>query len=106
MPAQTPSDPAAKAAEKAFRDITIEIWTLFAIGVTATILRTYARIRLVGAKGLTADDYLVWMGVIFYAAQSALGWNIGYAAHGLANNAMSDEERAALDPEDPEFAAR
>lgn len=97
---------AAKAAEKAFRDVTIEIWTLFAIGVTATILRTYARIRSVGFKGLTMDDYLVWVGVVFYAAQSALGWNIGYAAQGLANNAMTDEERASLSPEDPEFTAR
>lgn len=106
MSTNAPPDQAAKAAEKAFRDITIEIWTLFAIAVMATILRTYARIRAVGAKGLTADDYLVWLGVAFYAAQSALGWNIGYAARGLANNAMTDEERSALNSNDPEFAAR
>lgn len=106
MSADGPSAQAAKAAEQAFRDVTIEIWTLFAIGVVATALRTYARMRSVGVKGLTLDDYLVWLGVIFYAAQSALGWNIGYAAHGLANNAMTDEERAALQLDDPEFAGR
>lgn len=100
------TEQAAKAAEEAFRDVTIEIWTLFAIGVSATALRTYGRARTVGVKGLAADDYLVWLGVMFYAAQSALGWNIGNAAQGLANNAMTDEERASLLPGSPEFVAR
>lgn len=106
LPRDTAAEQAAKAEEELFRDVTIEIWTLFAFGVLATILRTYARVRTVSFKGLTADDYLVWVGVVFYAAQSALGWNIGYAAQGLANNAMSDGQRAALSSDDPEYTAR
>lgn len=55
---------AAAAAAAAFQRSTIEIWTLFAVGASVTMLRTYARIRAVGIKGLTADDYLVWVGVV------------------------------------------
>ncbi|KAG8416250.1 hypothetical protein J3458_006846 [Metarhizium acridum] len=102
------SDPAAQAAaaEAAFHHFTIELWTLYGIGVFATFLRTYARIRAVGARNLRADDYLVWVGVAFYTAQAALGYSIGNIAHGLANNGMSDAERVALSPSDPEYQSR
>lgn len=60
-----PSDPAAlAAAEAAFRESTIEIWTLFAIGLLATIVRTCARLNAVGFKGLRSDDLFVWIGVV------------------------------------------
>lgn len=55
---------AANAAQAAFRQLTIEIWTLYSIAMTSTILRTYARIRAVGIKDLRADDYLIWIGVV------------------------------------------
>jgi hypothetical protein len=42
----------------------------------------------------------------FYSAQAALGYSIGNVAHGLANNGMSDAERAALLPSDPEYDLR
>lgn len=59
------SDPAAlAAAEAAFRQSTIEIWTLFAIGFVITVIRTGARLSAVGLKGLRPDDYLVWVGVV------------------------------------------
>lgn len=51
-------------AAAAFERSTIEIWTLFGVAVSVTVLRTYARVRSVGFKGLTADDYLVWVGVV------------------------------------------
>lgn len=60
-----PTDPAAvAAAQEAFRKSTIEIWTLFAIGVVATVIRTGARLHAVGIKHLRPDDYLVWLGVV------------------------------------------
>jgi hypothetical protein len=104
--AQEAANASAAAAAAAFQRSTIEIWTLFAVGASVTILRTYARIRAVGIKGLTADDYLVWVGVVFYAAQSALGWSVGNSAHGMANNSMTNAERAALSPDDVEYQAR
>ncbi|KJF61196.1 uncharacterized protein CIMG_11576 [Coccidioides immitis RS] len=102
-----PPDPAAQAAaEEAFRKSTIEIWTLFAIGVSATVLRTSARVSAVGFRNLRPDDYLVWVGVILYACQSALGYSIGNSAKGLANNSLTDAERAALSINDPEYQFR
>lgn len=64
-----PSDAAAAAAlaaeaAAAFQAMTIEIWTLYGVALATTILRTYARIRAVGIKGLRWDDYLVWVGVV------------------------------------------
>ena len=52
------------AAAAAFRQFTIEAWTLYAFGVLVTVLRTYARITAVGIKKLRADDYLVWVGIV------------------------------------------
>jgi hypothetical protein len=41
-----------------------------------------------------------------YTAQCSLGYTLGIAAHGLANNGLSDEQRSALSPEDPEYTFR
>lgn len=55
---------AAKAAAAALEQFTIEAWTLLGVGLTVTILRTYARVKAVGFKGLQPDDYLVWVGAV------------------------------------------
>ncbi|KAJ4118949.1 hypothetical protein NW768_010691 [Fusarium equiseti] len=44
--------------------------------------------------------------IIFYTIQTTLAYNIGILAHGLANNGMTDAERAALSPSDPEYNFR
>lgn len=61
---------AAAAAGAALKRFTTEAWTLLAIGLFITILRTYARARAVGLKGLQADDYLVWVAAVrlYYVA--------------------------------------
>ncbi|OAA50728.1 hypothetical protein ISF_09346 [Cordyceps fumosorosea ARSEF 2679] len=94
------------AAEAAFRKFTTELWTLYAVGLSSTMLRTYARIRAVGVRGLRPDDYFVWVGVLFYTAQTTLGYNVGHAAHGLANNGMTETQRASLDPNSDEYMRR
>ncbi|KAJ6789417.1 hypothetical protein PWT90_03647 [Aphanocladium album] len=111
------------AAEAAFHKFTVELWTLYVVGLSSTILRTYARIRAVGLRGLRADDYFVWVGVVcsiahavedciangeqvFYTAQTSLGYNIGHAADGMANNGMTDAQRANLDPGSDEYMKR
>ncbi|KAJ5832858.1 hypothetical protein N7474_001169 [Penicillium riverlandense] len=93
------------ASEAAYRT-TVELWTLYAIGVAVTILRTYARVRAVGVRNLRLDDYLIWVGVIFYTAQTALAYSVGNVAHGLANNSMTAAQRAALSSDNPEYHAR
>lgn len=66
-----PLDPAAAAAmqaaaEAAMRQFTIEAFTLLAVAISVTILRTYARMRGDGIRGLGWDDYFVWMGVVCF----------------------------------------
>lgn len=85
---------------------TIELWTLFSVGCLTTILRTYARIKAVGFMNLRADDFLVWVGLIGYASQCSLGYSIGNVAKGFANNGMTPEQRAALEPSSPEYQFR
>lgn len=41
-----------------------ELWTLYAFGVSFTILRTYARIKAVGFRDLDWDDYLIWVAMV------------------------------------------
>ncbi|KAI1207526.1 uncharacterized protein F4807DRAFT_452868 [Annulohypoxylon truncatum] len=112
--AATSADPAAaaaaaaaqQAAAAAMLQFTIEAWTLLSIGIVVTMLRTYARIKAVGFKGLQADDYLVWIGAIFYAIETSLAYSVGHVAQGLANNGMTDAQRAALSPDSAEFKTR
>ncbi|PLB48751.1 hypothetical protein P170DRAFT_455637 [Aspergillus steynii IBT 23096] len=94
------------AAQAAFHKSTVESWTLYAFGVAATILRTYARGNAVGYRNLRSDDYLVWVGVLFYTAQTALAYSVGKSANGLANSGMTDAQRAALSVDDPEYRFR
>lgn len=106
-----PADPAAMAAaaaaaQDAFHKATIELWTLYSIALASTFLRTYARVRAVGWSNLRLDELFVWIGVLFHAAQTALGYQIGPSAHGLSNTGMSPEMRAALDPSSDEYMQR
>ncbi|XXH01068.1 hypothetical protein Hte_007419 [Hypoxylon texense] len=109
--AAQPADPAAAAAamaaaQAAMLQFTIEAWTLLAIGICVTILRTYARVKAVGFRRLQADDYLVWVGVTFYAVETSLAYSVGAVAQGLANNGMTDEQRATLSPDSAEYRTR
>ncbi|KAB8265817.1 hypothetical protein BDV32DRAFT_115916 [Aspergillus pseudonomiae] len=84
----------------------VELWTLYSVGVAITLLRTYARYRAVGWKQFAADDYLVWVGILFYTAQTALAYSVSSVAHGLANSGMTDAQRASLSVDDSEYYQR
>ncbi|KAJ5574054.1 uncharacterized protein N7459_008481 [Penicillium hispanicum] len=93
----------------------VELWVLYSVGVTFTLIRTYARVRAVGWRDLAPDDYLIWVGIvrilavdakIFYTAQTALAYTVTSVAFGLANSGMTDAERAALSIDDPEYHYR
>ncbi|GFF25103.1 hypothetical protein IFM46972_01284 [Aspergillus udagawae] len=101
------SDSAADdAAQAALYKSTVVLWTLYAFGVAVTLLRTYSRVRAVGFRHLQAEDFLVWVAIVFYSAQTALAYCVGAVAHGLANNGLTDAQRAALSPDDPEYRWR
>ncbi|KAI9151457.1 hypothetical protein HJFPF1_08659 [Paramyrothecium foliicola] len=117
-PAPTPEQAAAMAAAaQAFNN---ELWVLLAIGTLVTILRSIARVRNVGFKGLKPDDYLVWIGMgvkaamkqsnklkkIFYGIESGLAYSVGAYAKGMANNGMTDAHREALPTSSEEYRLR
>ncbi|EWG49071.1 hypothetical protein FVEG_08689 [Fusarium verticillioides 7600] len=87
-------------------DPVVEGWTLYAVGVASTILRFYARMRVDGWRSLQAEDYLMAVSIAFYTIQTTLAYNVGILAHGLANNGITDAQRAALSPGDPEYDFR
>ncbi|KAI8951700.1 hypothetical protein F4801DRAFT_544035 [Xylaria longipes] len=97
---------AAAAASAAARAFNIQLFTLYSIGVLVTVLRTYARVKAVGIRNLHADDVLIWIAILFYTAQTVLGYSVGSVAHGLANNGLTSAERAALSPDNPEYQTR
>ncbi|RYP53882.1 hypothetical protein DL768_001194 [Monosporascus sp. mg162] len=102
-----PPDPAAlAAAQEAMKRFSTEAWTLLSIGLLVTIIRTFGRVKALGLKGLQPDDYLVWVGATFYAIETGLAYSVGAKAQGLANNGMTDEERATLSPNSPEYHTR
>jgi hypothetical protein len=51
-------------------DPTVELWTLYALGVSLTVFRTYARIVAVGVRDLCIDDYLIWLAIVRVLLQS------------------------------------
>jgi hypothetical protein len=128
-----PIDPAVAAAQAraavAFQRFSTEAWTLLAAGLLVTTLRIYARVRTVGWKGLKLDDYLACVGAVgslfsvgnpplhslltifhpaqvLYTVETTLAYNVGHVAQGLANNSMTDAQRADLDPSSDEYHFR
>ncbi|KAI6869891.1 hypothetical protein KC343_g8097 [Hortaea werneckii] len=100
-PPSTPQEQAAAA-----RQFNIEVFTLLAVGILVTALRTYTRLVSVGWKKIQADDFLALFAILCYSAETALAYSVGNAAHGLANNGLTSAERDALSPENPEYALR
>ncbi|KAH8790330.1 hypothetical protein F5882DRAFT_401308 [Hyaloscypha sp. PMI_1271] len=105
------SDPATQAAmaaaiAAALRTFNTELWTFYAFGVLITIVRAYARVKAVGIRDLRADDFIVWLAILLYTAQSTLAYFAVNHGQGLANNAMTDAERAALSPDSTEYGLR
>ncbi|KAL8350212.1 hypothetical protein RB598_005512 [Gaeumannomyces tritici] len=84
----------------------IENWTLLGIGLSVIALRLYARISAVGITKLQADDYLMVAAAVVYSGESYLAYSVGAFWRGLANNGMTDEQRAALVPESEEWWLR
>ncbi|RAH54611.1 hypothetical protein BO85DRAFT_499746 [Aspergillus piperis CBS 112811] len=94
-----------EASEAAYNS-NVQLWTLYGIGCVVTLLRTYSQCKDLGWRRLRLDDYLIWVAIVFYTAQVALAYSVGNAAHGLANNSMTEAQRAALAPDSTEYRER
>ncbi|UPL03547.1 hypothetical protein LCI18_014481 [Fusarium solani-melongenae] len=99
-------DEKAAAAMAALRAFNIEAFTLLALALLITALRSYVRISTVGLRNLWADDYLVLLAAVVYSIETGLAYSVGNIAKGMANNSMTDEQRAALHPDDTEYQLR
>ena len=65
---------AAKAAQEAEGEAFIrEVWGLTGTAIVFVFLRYYARIRAVGFKGLTSDDYLMFPATVRLHPVESLG---------------------------------
>ncbi|KAK4197661.1 hypothetical protein QBC40DRAFT_285165 [Triangularia verruculosa] len=83
-----------------------EAFTLLGVALVVVGLRTYVRLTTVGIKGFQADDYLMLVAAGAYTVETYLAYSVGAFWKGLANNAMTDEQRRLLDPNSEEFRLR
>ncbi|KKY14193.1 putative short-chain dehydrogenase reductase sdr [Diplodia seriata] len=61
---------------------------------------------MVGVRQLDFDDYLMCFVAVVYSLETATAYLVGARYMGLANNGMTDDERAALDPSSHEASLR
>ncbi|KAJ6113234.1 hypothetical protein N7523_006551 [Penicillium sp. IBT 18751x] len=87
-------------------DFVTEAFTLLAVAIVIIGLRTTARWIMVGPKNFQPDDYLMLLACVVYGLETAAAYMVGAWFHGLANNAMTDEERSTLSPESEEYRLR
>ncbi|KAL2192432.1 hypothetical protein P885DRAFT_72988 [Corynascus similis CBS 632.67] len=83
-----------------------EAFSLLGIGLFVIGLRLYVRISSAGLKKLYVDDYLMIVATVAYSVETYLAYSVGAFWKGLANNAMSDEQRFLLDPNSEEYRLR
>ncbi|KAL6229649.1 hypothetical protein BDW75DRAFT_235036 [Aspergillus navahoensis] len=73
-----------------------EAWTEYAIGVIVLLLRLFARLKVVGIRNWQGDDYFSIVALLFWTAELTMLELIGQYG---TNIGLSDEERAAVTPE-------
>lgn len=101
----------------------IEAFTLLALAVVIIVLRTIARWNTAGPKNFQLDDYVMPIAAVrgsrqpnsltdtdarkvVYGLETGAAYCVGAWWHGLANNATTDQQRAALDPDSREYHLR
>lgn len=83
-----------------------EAFALLGVALLLIALRTYARASTVGFRRFQLDDYMMLVAAVVYSLETGAAYIVGAWWHGLANNGMTPEQRAALSPDDPEYALR
>ncbi|KAI2613862.1 uncharacterized protein GGS25DRAFT_516723 [Hypoxylon fragiforme] len=83
-----------------------EVWGLQGTAYVVVALRYYSRFTVLGWRCLAWDDILMLLAIMAYTAESVMAYLVVAHWKGLANNAMTDEQRAALDPQSLEWGLR
>ncbi|KAI0485073.1 hypothetical protein GGR56DRAFT_662892 [Xylariaceae sp. FL0804] len=84
----------------------VEPFCLLVIGLMIIGLRTYTRAKAVGFSNFKLDDYIMLIAMIPYSIEPVLAYLIVDSWKGLANSAMTDEERKMLRSESWEYKTR
>ncbi|KAK4201659.1 hypothetical protein QBC40DRAFT_197698 [Triangularia verruculosa] len=84
----------------------IEAFTLLALGMVIIALRIVVRWRSVGLANLQLDDYFMVLAGILFIIDLIAAMLVVTKANGLTNSYMTDEQRAALSPDSPEYMDR
>ncbi|RHZ49765.1 hypothetical protein CDV55_102517 [Aspergillus turcosus] len=83
-----------------------EAFTLLALAIVTIIIRIIARITTVGFRNFQLDDYLMPLAGVVYGLETGAAYSVGAWWKGMANNSMTDAQRAALSPDSEEFRLR
>lgn len=83
-----------------------EAFTLLGLAVIIIGVRTGARLSMVGIRNFQLDDYLMPLAAVVYGLETGAAYCVGAKWMGLANNSMTDEQRATLSPDSQEFFMR
>ncbi|KAL2105309.1 hypothetical protein VUR80DRAFT_8594 [Thermomyces stellatus] len=75
-----------------------EQFILLAIGWVFIFVRIFVRTRQVGVRGWALDDYLMPLAGTVFTLEVVAAYLVGAQFQGLTNSYMTDEQRAALDP--------
>ncbi|PYH71176.1 uncharacterized protein BO88DRAFT_486512 [Aspergillus vadensis CBS 113365] len=87
-------------------DFAVEAFTLLAIAIVTIAIRIVARWFTAGWKNFMLDDYLMPLAGVVYGLETGAAYCVSAWWKGLANNAMTDAERAALSPTSEEYHLR
>ncbi|RYO81917.1 hypothetical protein DL766_001690 [Monosporascus sp. MC13-8B] len=96
----------AEDAQKAAREFIRELWSLQGVSYAVVATRYYNRISTLGWRSLAWDDSLIALATLVYTAESVMAHLVVAYWKGLANNAMTDEQRRLLDPSSEEWWLR
>ncbi|KAI0189224.1 hypothetical protein F4808DRAFT_467553 [Astrocystis sublimbata] len=83
-----------------------ELWSLQGTAYLVILLRYYAKISISGFRGLSWDDAFMLLATLTYTAESVAAYLVVAYWQGLANNDMTDEQRALLNPGSREYFLR
>ncbi|KAH6887566.1 hypothetical protein B0T10DRAFT_538971 [Thelonectria olida] len=86
--------------------LVIEAFTYLALSLCLVAFRVYCQSRNGGLGNIRADDYLMILAMLPLTVETCLSYTVGMMYHGLANNNMTDAERAALSPDSTEYKNR
>ncbi|KUI60976.1 hypothetical protein VP1G_08129 [Cytospora mali] len=83
-----------------------EVWGLQGVAYLVLGLRYYARLVTLGWRKFALDDLMIAIATVVHTAESVAAYYVVAYWKGLANNGMTDEQRATLDPNSEEWRLR